>query len=76
MPLQIKNDGSGVDQGQNAPSGSGAHTVFGSGNPEVDLSCTILALLDEINTLRTHVAIGLAAKTPAQIAAAVVAKKT
>ncbi|HKQ98852.1 MAG TPA: hypothetical protein VJV75_13330 [Candidatus Polarisedimenticolia bacterium] len=75
MPIQMKNDGSGIDQGQNAPSGSAGHTVV-AGDADQNLSAAVLALLDEINTLRTHGAIGLAAKTPAQIAAAIAAKKT
>ena len=75
MP-QMRDDGGGVDTGQISPSTSASHKVINTGNPDTDLSCAILALLDEINTLRTHVAIGLAAKTVTQIATAINAKKT
>jgi len=76
MPIQMKNDGSGVDSGQNAPASSAGHTVISGGNAEVDLSAAILYLMDELNILRTHGAIGLAARTVADVAAGIVAKKT
>lgn len=74
MPVQMKNDGSGVGGGTNAPASSGSMTVV-SGNADDNLSAVVLALLDEINTIRITVALGLAARTPAQIATAIATKK-
>lgn len=74
MP-QMKDDGSQIGGGQSAPSATAGFSVFGTGNPEADLSALVLVLLDEINTLRTHVAIGLAAKTVSDIKTAFNTKK-
>ena len=75
MPIQMKNDGTTVDPGQSAPAASAAHTVISGNNPDADLSATILYLLEELNILRTHAAIVLAARTVADVAAGIAAKK-
>ena len=73
MP-QMRDDASGAGPG--LTSADSNFTLLGSGNQNIDLSAAILVLLDEINTLRTHVAIGLAAKTVAQFKTAFDSKKT
>lgn len=74
MP-QMRDDGSDTGGGVNAPAADAAMTVFGTGNPERDLSAIVLVFLAEINTLRTHAAIGLPALTVANIETAFNAKK-
>ena len=74
MTIQMKNDGSAVGIGTSAPAGSGSMSVV-SGTADDNLSAVVLALLDEINNIRTLGLLGLAAKTPAQIATAIAAKK-
>lgn len=76
MPyMRMKKDGAGIGDGAGATTNA-ALTVVGSGNSTELLSAAVMVLLDEINALRTLGLIGLAAKTPEQIAAAIEAKRT
>jgi hypothetical protein len=75
MPIQIIDDGSGTGSGTNAPDATaGLHVL--KGNPDLLLSAVVLALLDELNTVRAALVPPLTAKTATQIITAIQAKVT
>lgn len=75
MPIQNKDDGTGVGGGTPAPDTTAGILRLSGSNDQL-ISALVLACLDEINALRVVPVVGLAAITPTAWIAKIAAKKT